>query len=181
MTTAAGLRREPSTRPMRAAAADRCPVARLYEDHGRAVFNVALRLLGRADLAEDATQETMVRVWRAADRIDPSLPIKPWLMTIARRVAIDMARYERRRSVLPLHEANVATGRHDEGDRVVTTIAVRAAVASLGPDAAALVWLHCYQGLSYPEIAVREDVPIGTVKSRSFEIRRRLARVLDDA
>ena len=45
-------------------------VRALYRDYGRLVYAVALRVLGRADLADDATQRTFVRAWQAAGRFD---------------------------------------------------------------------------------------------------------------
>jgi len=57
----------------------------LYREYGRLVYAVALRALGRADLAEDATQQTFVRAWQAADRIDVDRDPAPWLATIAKR------------------------------------------------------------------------------------------------
>src|SRR4051812_47348191 len=51
----------------------------VYREYGRLVYAVAHRALGRADLAEEATQETFVRAWQAADRLDPDRDPAPWL------------------------------------------------------------------------------------------------------
>jgi len=77
----------------------------LYREYGRLVYAVALRALGRADLAEDATQQTFVRAWQAADRIDVDRDPAPWLATIAKRVAIDIYRREARRPAGSLDDA----------------------------------------------------------------------------
>lgn len=42
--------------------------------------------------AEEAAQQTFIKAWQAADRVDPNRDIGPWLYTIARRVAIDVYR-----------------------------------------------------------------------------------------
>src|SRR5262249_58036224 len=69
-------------------------VIRVY---GGLVYAVAHRVLGRSDLAEEATQQTFVRAWQAADRLDPNRDPGPWLATIAKRAALDIHRREARR------------------------------------------------------------------------------------
>jgi GNAT superfamily N-acetyltransferase len=64
----------------------------MYRDYGRLLPNIAYRVLGRADLAEEAVQKTFVRAWQAADRIDVDRDPAPWLETLARRTAIDILR-----------------------------------------------------------------------------------------
>src|SRR4249920_1560582 len=77
-------------------------VRALYREYGRLVYAVAHRVLGQHDLAEEAAQQTFVRAWQAADRIDVDRDPAPWLATIAKRVAIDVSRYEARRPVSAL-------------------------------------------------------------------------------
>src|SRR6478609_6650618 len=79
-------------------------VRELYREYGRLVYAVALRVLGRRELAEDAVQQTFVNAWQAADRFDATRDPASWLATIARRSAIDIYRRERRRPVSPLAE-----------------------------------------------------------------------------
>src|SRR5262245_11187068 len=65
------------------------------------VFTIAYRTLGSRDLAEEATQETFVKAWRAAATFDPARQLGPWLVTIARRTAIDLYRREAPRRAEP--------------------------------------------------------------------------------
>src|SRR6476661_7084807 len=85
---------------------DRDPdaVRALYREYGRLVYAVAHRVLGRDDLAEEAVQQTFVRAWQAADRIDVDRDPAPWLAAIARHTAIDVYRYESRRPTSALAE-----------------------------------------------------------------------------
>ncbi|MFN0092744.1 MAG: RNA polymerase sigma factor [Acidimicrobiales bacterium] len=162
------------------AAGDPAAAARLYEDYGRLVFAVAYRQLGRADLAQDAVQETMLRAWRAAERIDPARPVAPWLVTIARRAAIDIARREGRRATSPLQDAHGAEAPVDELERADTALAVRTAIGRLDHVGADLVRLHHFHGLTYAEMSERTHVPVGTLKSRSFRVHRQLQTLLAD-
>src|SRR5436190_9130489 len=83
-------------------------VRAVYQEYGHLVYTVALRTLGRRDLAEDATQQTFVRAWQAADRIDVNRNVAPWLATIAKRVAIDIYRHEARRPTSEIDDAALA-------------------------------------------------------------------------
>ena len=80
----------------RFATGDADSVRVVYQTYGRLVFSIAYRVLGDTGLAEDATQQTFVQAWRAAGSFDPSRPLGAWLTTIAKRVAIDVYRRERR-------------------------------------------------------------------------------------
>ena len=72
-------------------------VRSLYQQYGRLVFTIAIRILGDRQLAEDATQQAFLQAWRAASSFDLTRDPAPWLATITRRVAIDMQRSEARR------------------------------------------------------------------------------------
>jgi RNA polymerase sigma-70 factor (ECF subfamily) len=79
-------------------------VRTLYREYGRLVYTVAHRVLGRHELAEEAAQQTFVRAWQAADRIDVDRDPAPWLATIAKRTAIDIYRREARRPTSALSD-----------------------------------------------------------------------------
>ena len=97
-------------------------VRALYREYGRLVYAVTLRVLGRPDLAEEATQQTFVHAWQAADRIDVDRDPASWLATIAKRVAIDIYRREARRPASALDD--VAPGRRG-ADQPATRARVR--------------------------------------------------------
>ncbi len=71
---------------------DPAAVREVYREYGGLVYAVAHRVLGSSDLAEEATQQTFVRAWQAADRLDPDRDPAPWLATIAKRSALDIHR-----------------------------------------------------------------------------------------
>ena len=154
----------------------------LYQAYGRLVYAVALRVLGTHDLAEEATQQTFVRAWQAADRIDVDRDPAAWLATISKRSAIDIYRREARRPKRAL--ADVAAD-----DPALVTLPpdlgtldavwhVRRAIDELPDAEAAIVRLQHLDGLTQPEIAERLGLALGTVKSRSHRAHQRLAAVL---
>src|SRR5262245_55739762 len=73
----------------------------LFLRHQRSVFGFVLRMVGDAALAEDLTQECFLRVWRARHSYQPTAAFRTWLLTIARRLALDALKRPRR-EVVPL-------------------------------------------------------------------------------
>jgi RNA polymerase sigma factor (sigma-70 family) len=157
-------------------------VRALYREYGRLVYAIAHRVLGRHDRAEDAVQQTFVKAWQAADRIDVDRDPAAWFATIAKRVAIDMYRREVRRPTDAL--GNVAVD-----DRAVVTLPpdlasvdavwrVRRALDDLPDDEAAIVRLQHLDGMTHAQVAEKLGIPLGTVKSRSHRAHQKLAELL---
>ena len=108
--------------------------------------------------------------------------VAPWLVTVARRAAIDIQRRETRRPFTALEDA-------DPGDAALVTLPpsadaaweaaqVRLAVDALPPDERSVVRLQHEQGYTHTQIADQLGVPVGTVKSRSFRAHKSLAVAL---
>jgi RNA polymerase sigma factor (sigma-70 family) len=157
-------------------------VRTMYREYGHLVYSVAHRVLRQRELAEEATQQTFVRAWQAADRVDVERDPAPWLATIAKRTAIDIHRREARRSAAPLGDV-------DEHDRAVVTLPpemdtvdavwrVRQAIDGLPAEEATIVRLQHLDGLTHTDIAEKLGIPVGTVKSRSHRAHRTLAGLL---
>jgi RNA polymerase sigma factor (sigma-70 family) len=154
-------------------------VRTLYREYGRLVFAVTRNVLGSNSLAEEATQQTFLKAWRAASTVQPGRDLAPWLATIARRTAIDLYRQEARERASDLsdvpesHPALVQQGESIE--RSYDVWQVRQALDELPDEERAIVQLQHLEGLTHAEVAVRLDVPLGTVKSRSFRAHKKLA------
>ncbi len=157
-------------------------VRAVYQEYGRLVYAISLRALGRKELAEDATQQTFVQAWQAADRFESGRDLAPWLATIARRVAIDVHRREARRAAEALDDVPA-------GDAALVTMPagleqwyeawqVRQAVDRLPADEREVVRLQHLEGFTQAEVAEQLGVPQGTVKSRSHRAHQRLAVTL---
>ena len=137
-----------------------------------------MTVLRNRELAEDATQETFMRAWNAAERFDPDRPLAPWLLTIARRTALDVHRREHRPT----------RGDHAEEQDVPVEPAgmeivwerweIRLALDQLPVEEREVIRLAHFEGLSHPQIAQHLHIPVGTVKSRSFRAHKRLASLL---
>jgi RNA polymerase sigma-70 factor (ECF subfamily) len=170
----------------RCLAGDEKAYRELVERYQAQVYSLAMRMVRRAEDAEDLTQETFVRMFRALSRYDPSRPFAAWLFTIASRLCID---HIRRRKVglvsLTQRERNseeeydievedpglkpdeVAT--HAEESRRTAEL-----IDSLPPHYRIVVILRHVQDLSYEEIATALQLPLGTVKARIHRARELL-------
>jgi RNA polymerase sigma factor (sigma-70 family) len=158
---------------------DESAVRALYREYGRLVYSVAHRVLGRHELAEEATQQTFVNAWRAADRIDVDRDPASWLATIAKRAAIDIYRREARRPAgalddVPTDDRAVVTLPPDV-DTLDAVWHVRQAIDALPPDEATVVRMQHLEGMSQSEISDHLGIALGTVKSRSHRAHQKLA------
>jgi RNA polymerase sigma-70 factor (ECF subfamily) len=152
-------------------------VRELYREYGRSVYTVALRALGDRGLAEEAVQQTFLQAWRAAGRLDPDRDPSPWLYAIARRVAVDLYRRERRHQTVDNTEAEVAV-LSPSFEGTWETWQVRSALDRLSDEERAVVRATHYLGLTHEETAERLGLPVGTVKSRSYRAHKKLATLL---
>ncbi|WP_086738968.1 sigma-70 family RNA polymerase sigma factor [Streptomyces glaucescens] len=150
-------------------------LAALQREHGRPLFALLLRLCdGDRQRAEDLVQETLVRAWQHPEALhaDDFDSVRPWLLTVARRLAID-APPEVGDAVL--ENARVIS---DHAERAAATLDVREAVKTLTPEHREVLVLVYFQGASVAEAAHTLGIPPGTVKSRAYYALRALRRVL---
>lgn len=143
----------------------------LYDRHVSRVYGLTLRILGDPMLAEEATQDTFLKFWsRARQYLAERGPFLPWLLTIARRVALDRIRLEARRPTLSNPTDPDETWKSlPDLDSVTDESRWRSiyfAVQNLHPDQRNVIELAYYQGMSQSEIAEVLGLPLGTVKTR---------------
>ncbi len=139
------------------------------------VYRFALRLLGDAQDARDATQETMVKVLRNLERYDSRWRFSTWVFGIARNTCID----EHRRRRKSPQELSVEVVDSQAGPHELTTRAERArllhlALAELPPLYREVIVLYHFEHQKYEEIAAALDLPLGTVMNRIFRARKKL-------
>lgn len=153
-------------------------LAALCDRYRRAVWGAALSVLGDPHLAEDAAQETFLRAWKFRESFQPGRPFTPWLLTIARRTAVDV----HRREALPHrggHDPEQDTAVAPPSlDRMWQEWQIRSALDQLSAEERQVVLLAHFQGMKYPDIAAALSVPLGTVKTRAWRAHRKLAGLL---
>lgn len=155
----------------RVAQADRAAFARLYDLVSGRLFGVIGRILPRSELAEDALQETFVRIWQRAQTYDASIASPmAWMATIARNQAIDL----RRRAAEKL---SAASGELDEtmadaspdperlAEQAGELRQLQDCMGRLPEERQQMVLLAYRQGFSREELAERFKRPVTTVKT----------------
>ncbi|MFQ5966635.1 MAG: RNA polymerase sigma factor [Acidimicrobiia bacterium] len=159
-------------------AGDPDAVRELYAQYGRAIFALALRSLGDRSLAEEAVQQTFLQAWRAASRFDADRPLDPWLYAIARRVAVDVYRRERKHRADPMEDEPEIVALPTTFEHTWEVWEVRVALDRLPPDEREVVRATHYLGLTHAQAAEHLGIPVGTVKSRSHRAYQKLADLL---
>jgi len=155
-------------------AGDQRAMLALVERFQGQVFGLCYRMLGQRQDAEDAAQETFVRVLKNLHRWDETRDFQPWLLTIAGNRCRTALSSRRRRPTGELTEELVADDApdHDAGRQLAEE--VHLALGHLRPEYRRAFLLFHEQELSYAEIADTLDVPLGTVKTWVHRTRREL-------
>jgi RNA polymerase sigma-70 factor (ECF subfamily) len=154
-------------------ARDESALGELYDRYSRFVYSLSARVLAHdLKLAEEATQDTFLKVWRQAELWDAGKGrLATWLLTIARRTAIDMLRKERRRptsGTLPLDDLSEVLGHQSiiddpawQDGRLLQNLMRQIPIEQMQA-----IELAYYAGMSHSQISEHLGVPLGTVKTR---------------
>ena len=151
----------------------------LYDRYAVRVYGLTLRILGDVMMAEEATQDTFLKLWsRARLYLNERGSLLLWILTIARRTALDRLRLEARRPNLS-DATDPEDSWHVISDLDTMTDESRwrslyFAVQSLQPEYRQVIELAYYQGMSQSEIAEVLGWPLGTVKTRLRDAMKRL-------
>ena len=159
---------------------DQQAFAQLVEMYQRPVFNLCYRMLGTAEDAEDASQETFLRAYRSMQRYDTSRSFITWLLSIAAHYCIDQMRRRRYPIIsiedltvpdLPDHSPGMEArlGNKQERERI------RNLLQTLDPTDRAAVVLYYWYDYSYDEISQALSLTIPAIKSRLHRARRAMA------
>lgn len=156
----------------RVAAGDAAAFELLYRQTASLLLGAIVRIVRDRALGEEVLQEVFTTVWTTSERFDPERGSgKAWLVTLARRRAIDCVRSvqaQRDRDAADAARGQV-DGRTPVAEEALERMDAEVTAKRLGelakPQAQAL-YLAYYEGLSHAEIARRLDTPLGTVKSR---------------
>ena len=154
------------------------------------VYNLALRMTGNAQDAEDMAQEAFLKAYNSLDSFRGESKFSVWLYRIVSNLCLDFLRRQKR---LPASSLSVEDDEGEETqldipdvsqspeellERRLTREAVRQGLAQLPAEQRQILLLREIQGLSYEEIGQALSLEPGTVKSRIFRARKRLCAFL---
>jgi RNA polymerase sigma-70 factor (ECF subfamily) len=152
----------------RVALGDRVAFSRLYDATSAKLFGVCLRILNNRASAEDALQESFMKVWRNADRYRSNgMSPMTWLITIARNTAIDRLRRRRASGPEDVIEQVPDSAPTPEASAIAQSEAERivACLKELDEPRAAAVRGAYLDGLSYADLADKLSVPLNTIRT----------------
>lgn len=166
-------------------------LAELFDRHQRRVFNVALRVLGNRDAAQDIVQEIFMTLPLRVRTFRGDASFTSWLYRATVNRAIDRRRREGRRAAASLDDLPVefaggalqggdppVVGHH--GEQLEAARRVQQALLRLSPKLRAVAVLRYVEGLSYEQLAEVLDCSLGTVKSRLNRAHTALQELLGD-
>jgi len=158
---------------------DRAAARALYDRHVRRVHQVCFRLLGDADQAEEATQDTFVKAFARLDRFRGEASLGTWLHAIAVSMALTALRRRKRRLLreADLDDAATLPDHRDAGEPDLRE-RLHQAIDALPEKLRVTVVLHDIEGFTHGEIARMTGVPEGTCKTRLMGGRARLREAL---
>jgi RNA polymerase sigma factor (sigma-70 family) len=168
----------------RARRGDGAAFGALVDAYADVAFRTAYLVTGDASEAEDAAQEAFVKAYRALDRFREGSPFRPWLLRIVGNTARNRRRSAGRRLGLRLRaqaETPIGAAAPSPESELIREERRRAlldAVDALPVDDRLVIGARYFLDLSEGEIASLAGVARGTVKSRLFRARRRLAQAL---
>ena len=162
----------------RARTGDQAAFAQLFEHFHAPILNYLNRMVNDRALAEDLTQDTFIKAYRALPKTRDDLSFKAWLYRIATNTAISHLRRGRIVKWLPI------LGDREAGDEALDRSVTRQtdisrALDELPKHYAAVLLLRHYQGLSLAETAQALDITENAAKLRLFRARKAFARVYD--
>lgn len=150
---------------------DQAALAELYDRYAGPVYSLCLQTLGVPTLAEEAAQDTFMKVWQNPAAWDSTRGrFASWLLTVARYTAIDLLRVEQRQttdSADTLDSVQVADDSTRPDDPLLRDgRLLRELIAQLPPEQAQVVMLGFFRGYTHSELAAHLNLPLGTVKTR---------------
>lgn len=164
---------------------DKAAFEQLYEKYSKPLHRAVLAITRDHAAAEEILQESFVRLYKHAAKLDLDRPILPWLHRVAINLSYNWLVRDRLRftsldqlverwRIRLTHRVEIEK-EVEQNERVST---VRAAIERLSFDQRVVIILFYLQGFSLVEIADILNVPLGTAKSRLHYARKALERTL---
>ena len=160
---------------------DRDAFGELVRHHHPGVVNVVYRMCGDVELAEDAAQDAFIQAWLHLPSFRSGTSLRNWIYRIAVNAALDVLRREPKTPQVDLKTLSLPDSLAGPEAALLEkerAFIVQQAILSLTDANRTILTLREYGGLSYQEIAVTLNIPLGTVMSRLNYARDRLKELL---
>lgn len=154
-------------------------IAELYECTKAAVYGFSLSILKNRHDAEDAMQDTYVKIYLASKSYKPNGNPMPWIFTIARNLSLMKLR-ERQKSAEMPDESSISDYYEEISTSVEDRIVLDALMEYLSDDERQIIMLHAMMGFKHREIADLLDISISTVLSKYHRGIKKLRKRLEE-
>ena len=164
----------------RIAADDKTAMRDLYEAYSPNLTNFVKNWLYDPTQAADLVHETMLEVWRNAKRFEGRSSLKSWIFSIARNKSIDTNRRGARVTYTDEVPETIdsETSQEDFVLGVQNAKYLMAAMKELSDSHRRVLHLAFFEDMKYEDIAVIEDCPVGTVKTRILHAKKKLLYII---
>ena len=159
---------------------DKRAIPLIYENYSNSLYGVILKVTSNEPLAEDALQETFIKVWKYAKKYDASkAKLFTWLYRIARNTAIDKLRSHNLKFDKEVQISNSNVYKLSTMSLNQDAIDLKKHVASLDSKYQIVLRALFFEGMTQQEASDELDIPLGTVKSRLKIGLRELKKIYD--
>ena len=164
----------------RASKADPLAWDEIIARYGERIYNLAYRFTGSGAEAEELTQDIFLKLYSQLHQYRGDVPLVAWSLRLSRNLCIDHYRHHRQRQQSEVVSDEVLAqlagteDPHQQSWLRERRQMVYQTLAEMPEDQATVILLRDLQGLSYDEVSVFLDLPIGTVKSRLNRARKEL-------
>ena len=150
----------------------------LLDRYEKPVFNLAYRFAGCRDDAEDITQSAFVKIYENLPSYDPRRKFFSWMYRIALNEALNFKRARKETTELPAELTSEEETVHDTLEHREEQQRIGDAILRINEDLRSVIVLHYFAECSYADISFILEIPERTVKSRLYDARERLRRLL---
>ncbi len=151
----------------------------LYEQTYGKVFHYIKGFVRNNELAEDVVVQTYTIVWQKASNYRGTGKPTTWIIGIARNIALKEFRKNKPHAVFDEHYMSEEIEDHRTNETLDRKEKLQQAMAGLSPKHREILELVFFQDLTYPEVSVIIDIPVGTVKTRVYHAKIALKQELE--
>lgn len=162
----------------RAQAGDDLALSELITIHKRLVFTIIMRMVNDYHTSQDLTQDTFIKVCLNIHRVNDSNKFCAWICRIAKNIAYDHLRKEKRHRLVPLHEISEQVGENTMKHKRKSII-IQDALTRLSIKDRMLLSLAYLEGLALADVAEIMKIPLRNIRISVHRARVRLRRQLE--
>ena len=170
-------------------AGDRDAFGELVTRYQKRAFALAYSFLGNRDDALNISQECFIRIWRNLKRFKEKEPFYPWFYRILKNLCLSQVRKHSRRAEISLDEAFAGSmyAIKDTADNPEEAVEIKErsehlwkAIFNLKSEYREIILMRHFENLTYSEMVQALNIPKGTVMSRLYHARKKLASQLKE-